>query len=90
MAISYTILDIHVYACINVTCTLHDIRELQLVVVVMVTFSSHARIFEVNHSLHKLFKWRSALAHQLHSLGQDQSTAAQRAETTEAHNYLPL
>ena len=27
-------------------------------------------------------KWRLAHAHQFHSLGQDQSTVAQRAETT--------
>ena len=34
------------------------------------------------------FKWRSALAHQFHFLGQDQSTVAQRAETTVAECSL--
>ena len=34
------------------------------------------------------FKWRLARAHQFHSLGQDQSTLAQRAETTVAEYFL--
>ena len=34
------------------------------------------------------FQWRLARAHLLHSLGQDQSTVAQRGETTEAECSL--
>ena len=35
-----------------------------------------------------LFKWRSARAYQFHSLGQDQSTVAEEAETTVAYCSL--
>ena len=45
-----------------------------VVVVVVVAFPSHARIF--------FLKWRLARAHKFHSLSQDQSTVAQRAEKT--------
>ena len=56
-------------------------------------FSSHARIWEegsMNHSLPALFffKWRSACAHQFHSLGQVQSTMAQWAEMTVDKPFL--
>ena len=37
-----------------------------------------------NPHLHYFLKWRFACAHQFHSLGQDQSTVAQRTETTVA------
>ena len=46
----------------------------------------------MNQSPPELFffflKWRSARAHQLHSLSQEQSTVAQRAETTVAERSL--
>ena len=60
----------------------------------MVAFSLLARILgecSAIHSLPVLFvvvKWRLVRAHYLHTLGQDQSTVAQRAETTVAECSL--
>ena len=57
---------------------------------VVVASSSLAKIMGeclTTHSLPSLFvllKWRLAHVHQFHSLGQDKSTVAQRAETTVA------
>ena len=65
-------------------------RQTQLVVVVVVAFSSCLRIFGrmFDNSLPAspffliFLKWRLVRAHWFHSLGQDQSTMAKRAETT--------
>ena len=58
---------------------------------VVVTFSSSARILGECSTIHSppaflliffFFKWTLARTHKFHSLGQDQSTVAQRTETT--------
>ena len=58
---------------------------IKVMVVVVVAFSSHARIFREGSTIPSPFapffflKWKSARAHHLHFLGQHQSTVAQRA-----------
>ena len=61
---------------------------------VVVAFSSLARILGKVSTIHFpacaffVLNWRSARAHQFHLLGQDQSTVAQRTETTVAECSL--
>ena len=53
----------------------------------MVAFPSLA-LKKNNNNKTKHLKWRLAGAHKFHSLGKDQPTVAQRAETTVAERYL--
>ena len=59
------------------------------VVVVVVAFflacEESGRIFDNSFPA-----WRLARAHEFHSLGQDQSTVAQRAETTVTECFLTI
>ena len=61
----------------------------------VVAFSLHARILGECSTIHSppvLFfffsKWRLARVNYFHSVGQDQSTVAQRVETTVTERYL--
>ena len=67
-----------------------------VVVVVAAAFSSLARILGECSTIHSLpapfffFRWRLARAHYRHSLRQDRSTVAQRAETTVAESSATI
>ena len=62
-------------------------RCFSIITVVMVAFSSRAKIWGECSTIHSppalfFLKWRLARSHLIHSLGQDQPTVAERAEAT--------